>query len=110
MGEREAEAAAGVQDYDVECAAWLHEHRVPFILIFTKADKADKARRKGRRGRSGGSGGDEDNVAACLKRVAAEVGQVPDAFLTSASEASGAGDVLGHMSSLKQRWEAQRGK
>lgn len=101
----QAQAGLRVQEYDVECAVWLHQNGVPFNLVFTKADKADKGKRKGRR-RAGGK--QQDAVSQCLDRVAAQVGYVPDAFLTSASEASGAGDVLGHMSSLMQQWEARR--
>ena len=36
------DASVPVQNIDLGCAEWLHEHEVPFSLVFTKIDKRKK--------------------------------------------------------------------
>jgi GTP-binding protein len=81
------------QQIDLECATWLSESQVPYMLVFTKADKKKK---KGPNV--------EENVNAFLDMVQAAFRWVPDSFLTSASEGQGRGDILAHLSSLQQAW------
>jgi GTP-binding protein len=90
------DASIPPQLIDVACAAWLHKADVPFMVVFTKADKRKKR------------GPDSDtNVAAFLEELEAELGGVPEAFVTSATEGRGGTDVLHHLAKLRQSCEAQ---
>jgi GTP-binding protein EngB required for normal cell division len=81
---------------DIACAQWLHKEKVPYLVVFTKADKRSK--------------GDStvQNVQACLDLLVQVTGAVPDAFLTSAVEGSGGRDVLQHLAERQACWAEER--
>lgn len=93
------DASIPPQQVDIECAAWLTSSEVPFMVVFTKADKN---KRNGTRV--------DDNVSAFLETLQADVGAVPDCFLTSAEAGTGGNDLLRHLAGLRESWLAAVGK
>lgn len=87
------------QRIDIECAMWLSEAKVPFCVIFTKADKARKS-----------TMGVEANVSAFLYDLEAAIGTRSTAFMTSAATGSGAASVLRQIATLRQEYEVEREK
>lgn len=92
------DASIPPQQIDIECAGWLTTQEVPFMVVFTKADKSKR-----------GAGRVEDNVSAFLQSLQADLGALPDSFLTSAEAGTGGGDLLRHLSALREAWLAAVG-
>eukprot|EP00892_Ulva_mutabilis_P009095 jgi/Ulvmu1/6558/UM003_0195.1 len=93
------DASIPPQQVDLECAGWLTSSEVPFMVIFTKADK-----------RKRGAGRVEENVSAFLAAMQADLGALPDSFLTSAEAGTGGSDLLRHLSALRESYLAAVGK
>lgn len=69
------------QKIDLEFIEWLGENRVPFAIIFTKADKVSK-------GRLGG------NVQHYLKELSKQWEELPPHFVTSSENSMGREELL----------------
>ena len=87
------DASIPPQQIDLECVQWLTSAQVPYCIVFTKADKKKK---KGPR--------PQENVDAFLATLQVSGMQLPDAFLTSAAEGSGGGDVMQYLKELRLAW------
>lgn len=83
------------QDIDMECAIWLAQASVPFSVVFTKVDKKKK---KGPTC--------AENMDAFCRGLEAQLGDVPDCFVTSSSEGKGRTALMEHLSVLRQLAEA----
>ena len=70
------------QAIDLEFVEWLVGERVPFALVFSKADKVSPGRVRG-------------NVELFLAKIAPWCGELPRVFTTSAETRSGRAEVLG---------------
>lgn len=72
------------QEIDVDFLRWLGTCRVPFVLIFTKADKQSATQTK-------------TNVAVFLKKLTEWRSEEPLYFISSSKTKVGRTDVLGHV-------------
>lgn len=69
------------QEKDLEFAAWLAEHQVPFVLVYTKTD-----RKKAKKNESG--------IPAFQKAMLEHWAQMPQEFITSSEKAIGREELL----------------
>ena len=69
------------QNSDIGFMEWLGENRVPFCIVFTKADKLNKTEL-------------ERNVEAYKKRLLEDWEELPTIFITSSENKLGCEDVL----------------
>lgn len=90
------------QSVDLEVAAWLGEHDVPFTVVFTKVDKRRKVR-PGMRTQH------EDNVRAFQEALAPDWEQLPPCVVTSSVTAFGRQSLLNHIAALRKLHIAKHG-
>ncbi|NNM22190.1 MAG: YihA family ribosome biogenesis GTP-binding protein [Flavobacteriaceae bacterium] len=75
------------QKIDLEFMAWMGENRVPFAIIFTKADKLKPA-------------AIQRNVADYTKEMLKTWEEIPPYFITSSSHGTGRDEVLDYIDSI----------
>lgn len=75
------------QKIDLEFIQWLGEERVPFALVFTKADKLSKGRLAA-------------NVEAYKAKLHEEWEELPPIFVTSSEERMGRDELLGYIEEI----------
>lgn len=80
------------QKIDVEFIEWLGNAKIPFSIIFTKADKQSKTRTQA-------------NVAAYNKHLKKTWAELPQEFVTSSEERTGREEVLDYIENLRQQWQ-----
>lgn len=86
-----------VQAIDLEYAAWLARHSVPWTLVFTKTDKKKK-----------GAPGRGSNIATFQRALIEDYGLafLPPCLATSSSAGEGRGELLRHIAVLRTLWSA----
>ncbi len=72
------------QNNDLGFMEWLGENRVPFCIVFTKADKVSKAEL-------------DKNVEAFKARLSEEWEELPPIFITSSEKKQGRDEVLDYI-------------
>ena len=72
------------QNNDLGFMEWLGENRVPFCIVFTKADKVSKAEL-------------DKNVEAFKARLSEEWEELPPTFITSSEKKQGRDEVLDYI-------------
>ncbi|WP_320815335.1 ribosome biogenesis GTP-binding protein YihA/YsxC [Flavobacterium sp.] len=78
------------QKIDLEFITYLGETEVPFCIVFTKADKIGKVKA-------------QQNVAAYTKKILANNwAEMPQYFITSASEKTGREEILTYIDDINQ--------
>lgn len=78
------------QKIDLEFITYLGETEVPFCIVFTKADKIGKVKAK-------------QNVAAYTKKILANNwAEMPQYFITSATEKTGRDEILTYIDEINQ--------
>ncbi len=75
------------QKIDIEFINWLGEHRVPFSIIFTKADKPNQSKI-------------QSNMAAFRKEMKKWWSELPPHFVTSSSNKVGRDEVLKYIDQI----------
>jgi len=70
------------QEIDLEFINWLGEHQIPFVIIFTKSDKNKPAEQ-------------EKNISDFRNQMLQTWEELPEMFITSATEKTGREEVLG---------------
>ncbi len=81
------------QKVDLEFCAWLGEHGIPFILIFTKADKQSRLKT-------------EQSVSKFRKAMLQYFEEVPQHFVTSSESKEGRDEVLELIHDINGRFQA----
>lgn len=77
------------QKIDLEFIEWLGENRVPFAIIFTKADKLNITQQR-------------ENIANYLHKLEEQWEELPPYFLTSAEKQTGRNEVLDYIDSINK--------
>jgi GTP-binding protein len=84
------------QESDLEFINWLGESRVPFVLVYTKADKLKPEELEG-------------NLEAFRKELLKTWSELPQEFITSAVQKTGRGEVLQFIQEVNLRYQQQVG-
>src|SRR5690554_1113109 len=81
------------QKIDLEFCQWLGENRIPFLLIFTKADKQSNLK-------------STQNIAKFKKALLEWFEEIPETFLTSAETNIGCSEVLSAINVINNNFQA----
>ena len=77
------------QNNDLGFMGWLGESRVPFCIVFTKADKVSKAEL-------------DRNVEALKQRLLEDWEELPPIFITSSEKKAGRSEVLDYIEQINR--------
>lgn len=75
------------QQIDLDFMQWLGENEIPFAIVFTKADKLTKTRLN-------------DNIKHYKTTLSETWEELPPLFITSASEQTGAAELLSYIEEI----------
>ncbi|KAA6318232.1 putative GTP-binding protein EngB [termite gut metagenome] len=75
------------QKIDLEFMEWLGENRIPFSIVFTKADKL-------------GSGKLHDNIKIYLEKLLEQWEELPPYFVSSSETKLGREEILGYIETI----------
>lgn len=74
---------------DLEFIEWLGENRVPFSIVFTKADKLGTQRQR-------------ENVEKYLAKLSEQWEELPPHFVTSSEKGMGRAELLGYIGQINE--------
>ena len=78
---------------DIECANWLGDAQVPFIIVFTKVDKSKK-----------GIASPVENMEAFKRILLEDWDYLPPCIATSSRQGKGKGQLLALLAQLRDHW------
>jgi GTP-binding protein len=81
------------QKIDVDFCAWLGEHGIPFVIVYTKCDKQSEHKTL-------------QNASKFKKALLGYFEEVPEEFFTSAEKSSGREEVLAFIDDINRRFVA----
>jgi GTP-binding protein len=82
---------------DIECASWLAEAEVPFVLVYTKLDKRKKGVPPAR-----------ENIAAFEAALLERYEVLPPAVATSSRTGKGKGELLALIGQMRSAYNSQK--
>lgn len=77
------------QKIDLEFMEWLGENRIPFCIVFTKADKLTSGKLK-------------DNVNKYLRKLSEQWEELPPYFVSSAEKKLGRNEILDYIENINK--------
>jgi len=80
------------QEIDIEFVNWLGKVRIPFVIVFTKADKSKPEVI-------------EENIASFQKILLETWEELPKQFITSANKRSGRDDIIEYIEDINLKFE-----
>jgi len=81
------------QEIDIEFINWLGKCRIPFVIVYTKADKSKEHEL-------------EENISAFETRLLETWNELPTRFRTSANKREGREEVLNFIESINEKFAA----
>lgn len=82
------------QMIDIEFMNWLGQNRLPFVIVYTKADRLKPEEL-------------EENLATIQKKLLEYWEALPEQFISSANERSGKEDILDFIDNINQQTNKQ---
>ncbi len=84
------------QKIDMEFINWMGEMRIPFVIVFTKADKRQSKKVR-------------ENVAKFKKEMSLTWETMPDTFITSSNDKNGKEEILAFINKINREYGANLG-